>query len=92
MNIFSGLKLYAQWKEVATRKFTSEEIGSVKSAEVISSQYGLSVCFMMKGGGQTYIPLSSDSCLAEGDSVDLAKAEIVTLQRAGEENIYRVRI
>ena len=58
MNIFSALRVYAgKWSESAKRIFSQDEIEAVASATVVDSQYGQSVCFMMKSGGQTYIPL-----------------------------------
>ena len=45
----------------------------------------------MKAGGQTYIPLSNDSALAVGDSVDLSKAQLLTLEKDGESDIIRVK-
>jgi hypothetical protein len=92
MNIFSALRVYAgKWNESAKRVFTSEEISAVQSATVVDSQYGQSVCFVMVGGGQTYIPLDQNSSKATGDEVDLSKAELVTLSKQGEADIYRVR-
>ena len=93
MNIFSSLRVYAgKWMVKATRSFTQEEIDAVDHASVVDSQYGSSVCFFMKGGGQTFIPLSSNSSLAVGDDVDLSKASLLTLERAGDADIYRVEI
>ena len=93
MNIFSALRVYAgKWSEKNVRAFVPEEIQAVEKAEVVESQYGLSVCFFMIGGGQTYIPLDQSSSLGIGDTVDLTKAQLVTLQRPGENDIYRVRI
>lgn len=93
MNIFNALRIYAgKWSEKSSRQFTSEEITAVDRAEVVESQYGLSVCFFMSGGGQSYIPLDQNSSLGIGAQVDLTKAQIVTLTRPGEEDIYRVRI
>ena len=92
MNIFSALRVYAgKWSEKNVRAFVPEEIQAVEKAEVVESQYGLSVCFFMLGGGQTYIPLDQSSSLGIGDTVDLTKAQLVTLQRPGDEDIYRVR-
>jgi hypothetical protein len=92
MNIFSSLRVYAgKWNEAAKRAFTSDEIAAVSSAYVVDSQYGQSVCFVMLSGGQTYIPLDQNSSKATGDIVDLSKAELVTLSRQGEADIYRVR-
>lgn len=92
MNIFASLRVYAgKWAEKSHRDFTPEEIASVLEANVIESEYGNSVCFIMRTGGQTYIPVDQNSSLSLGDSVDLSKHQLVTLERAGEDDIYRVR-
>lgn len=92
MNIFSALKIYAgKWNEKAVRAFSQEEQDAIQSATVVDSQYGQSVCFMMVSGGMTYIPLDQNSSKATGDTVDLSKAELVTLSKQGEADIYRVR-
>ena len=91
MNIFNSLRKYAgKWSVISTRAFTDEEQGAVISATVVPSQYGTSVCFMMVGGGQTFIPLSTGSHKAVGDTIDLSKASLLTLAKEGEENIYRL--
>lgn len=91
MNILSKLPIYAgKWSVKDSRSFNQEEIESVSSASVVDSQYGMSVCFFMRGGGQTYIPLSNTSSLGVGDIVDLTKAKLLTLGRAGDSDIYRV--
>jgi hypothetical protein len=46
---------------------------------------------MMKAGGQTYVPLDQNSSLGIDDVVDLSTAKLVTLQKPGESDIYRVR-
>lgn len=93
MNIFSQLRVYAgKWAVKASRKFSEEEINAVDHASVVDSQYGNSVCFFMKSGGQTFIPLSTNSSLGIGDDVDLTKASLLTLERVGEADIYRVEI
>ena len=74
----------------ASRAFTAEEQAAVESATVVASQYGNSVCFMMVNGGQTFIPLSSTSTLGVGDKVDLSTAKLLTLEKSGEADIYRV--
>jgi len=92
MNIFSSLRVYAgKWNETAKRVFSADEIAAVSSATVVDSQYGQSVCFLMVSGGQTYIPLDQNSSKTTGDTIDLSKAELVTLSRQGEADIYRVR-
>jgi hypothetical protein len=94
MNIFETLKSYAnQFKVANRRKFQQNELDLVNDAKVVLSQYGMSVCFFMKDGCQKYIPLSRDSVAAEGDKVDLTKAEILTLKKDGsDETIDRVEI
>ena len=93
MNIFNSLRVYAgKWMVKASRAFTQEEIAAVKSATVVPSQYGNSVCFMMVGGGQTYIPLANDATVGVGESIDLTKAQLLTLSKEGESDINRVSI
>lgn len=91
MNIFSALRVYAgKWQVKETKKFSQEEIALVDRAEVVDSQYGQSVCFFMKAGGMTYIPLDQNSSRATGETVDLSQATLVTLSKQGEADIYRV--
>lgn len=93
-NIFASLRTYAgKWSvKGEPRNFTEEEISAVKEAVVVSSTYGLSVCFFMKSGGQTYIPLSSTSSRGSGEIINLHDAKLVTLEKVGESDIYRVEI
>lgn len=93
MNIFSTLRTYVgKWSVKSSRAFTQEEIQAVESATVVPSQYGNSVCFMMVGGGQTYIPLANDATVGVGESIDLTKAKLLTLEKGGESDINRVSI
>ena len=90
-NIFSSLRVYAgKWNLKSSRAFSPEEVAAVASAVVVASQYGNSVCFTMVGGGQTFIPLSQNSAKAVGDSIDLASAKLLTLEKDGEADIFRV--
>ena len=91
MNIFNALCVYAKWSEKNVRAFTPEEIEAVAATKVVESKYGLSVCFTMTSGGNSYIPLDQSSTLTVNDTVDLTKAQLVTLQKQGEDDIYRVR-
>lgn len=91
MNIFNAIKVYAgKWQVKNTRNFTQEEIDAVQSASVVDSQYGLSVCFILRSGGQSYIPLDQNSTKSVGDSIDLSKAQLITLGREGDDDIMRV--
>lgn len=90
-NIFSSLRVYAgKWNLKASRAFSPEEVAAVASAVVVASQYGNSVCFTMVNGGQTFIPLSQNSAKSVGDSIDLTSAKLLTLEKSGEADIYRV--
>ena len=91
MSIFETLRLYAgKWSVKSSRNFTDEEINAVQSATVVASEYGNSVCFMMKSGGMTFIPLSNASTKGIGESVDLKEAKVLTLEKQGENDIVRV--
>lgn len=75
----------------ATRKFSTDEIAAVSKATVVDSQYGQSVQFLMVSGGMTFIPLDQSSAKSTGEEIDLNQAELVTLGKEGEADIYRVR-
>lgn len=93
MNIFGTLRTYAgKWSLKSSRKFEDEEINAVSKAEVVPSSYGNSVCFFMKSGGNKYIALSNDATVGVGDLVDLKNARLLTLEKAGESDILRVKI
>lgn len=93
MNIFNAIKVYAgKWQVKDSRAFSQEEIDAVDRASVVDSQYGLSVCFFLKSGGQSFIPLSSTSSLNVGDAVNLSTAKLLTLSREGDDDILRVEI
>ena len=93
MNIFSSLKVYmGKWNVKSTRNFEAEEIDAVEHAVVVPSKYGNSVQFTMVNGGLTYIPLDQGSTLGVGEVVDLHKAEIITLCKSGEADIFRISI
>ena len=90
-NVFMNLRMYAgNWVLVDERPFDAEEKEAVKSAEGVDSQYGPSVCFMMKTGQRAYIPVSTNSSLKIGDAGDLNTAKLITLFREGDGNITRV--
>lgn len=93
MNIFASLKVYAgKWSEKEAREFSAEEIEAISMAIVVPSQYGNSVQFIRKGGGMSFIPLDQNSNVGIGEMIDLTKARLVTLEKEGEADIYRVRI
>lgn len=81
-----------QWHIKSIRDFTQEEINAVSQAVVVSSQYGNSVQFTMVSGGVTYIPIEQNSDSVAGEIVDITKAKLLTLEKTGEIDIYRVQI
>lgn len=94
MGFLDSLRTYAgAWEVTNTEKLSAAEIKTVDKIEVVSrdNEWGTSVsmCFFMKGGGRKYVPLSRDSQLAEGDIVDPKSVEILTLERDGDDPIYR---
>lgn len=93
-NVFGSLQVYGEnWQKVNERSFNDQEIAAVRSNSVVNSQYGKSVCFFLKGGGQSYIPLSKQGAdVALGASIDMKAAKLVTLYRQGDGNIVRVEI
>lgn len=67
------------------RVFGKNEIESVNKAEVVRSALTNSVCFCTNDGCQKYIPLSKDSKLSIGDSIDLKIAKLIEFT---DEGIY----
>lgn len=93
LGIFASLKLYAaKWKVKGEQKLTQEEINATTKAEVVPSQYGKSVCFMLVTGEQCYIPLDETSTIGVGETLDLNKIVIKTLEREGSDDIMRVYV
>lgn len=93
MSIFSSLRRYASgWEVTSSKNFTQSEINEVKRTEVVPSEYGMSVCFFFKAGGQSYIPVSRDSDVEIGQSVDLTKCKVLTLSQEGSADIIRIEV
>ena len=92
-NIFGNLTVYAgKWNLKTEVSLDAEDKAMFSSAKVVSSEYGKSVCFFLKSGGQSFIPLSSTSSLNVGDAVNLSAAKLLTLSREGDDDILRVEI
>jgi hypothetical protein len=93
MSIFSGLQSYAgKWQVKSVSDFNAEDKALVSRASVVNSQYGLSVCFMMKAGNMHFIPVDQNCNASAGDEVNLDTARVVTLEKQGEADIQRIRI
>lgn len=94
MSFLSNLTVYAgNWEQTGSQKFDANDLAAIDSATVVTSQFGKSVCFFLKGGGQSYVPMSRNGQQLEvGASVDPSKVTIETLSKKGEADIYRARI
>lgn len=70
-----------------------EGFKQVKSAVVTESEqdWGISrsICLTMKDGRKKYLALSRSSMLKAGDEVDLDSIVVITLERDGDDPIYR---
>lgn len=92
MNLFSNLRVYGgKWVQTSSRKFSAEEKALVTKAQVVESQYGNSCCFFMANGTTMFVPMSNDAKSEVGDFINLDEAEILTLEKAGEADIQRIR-
>lgn len=94
-NIFSGVQIYGEpWEVKAEVNLDAEDKAMFSSAKVVSSDYGKSVCFFLKGGkGTQFIPMSNQGVqLAVGDEVNLDAVTIQVLGRSGEKDIMRAKI
>lgn len=94
-SVFSFLKSYAienPWtvNEDNNIRFTAEDIANVESAVVVAGDYGLSCKIRRKDNYISFVVLSRDSKLIEGELVDLSKCKLLCLQRKGENDIWRL--
>jgi len=91
MNIFKNLTVGHPWKVKDSRYFTWDEANSVLYAEVVSSQFGMSVCFHLNTGKISCIPLSTNSVACIGDIIDPIEVKVITLYNDDTE-IIRIEI
>ena len=79
-------------EEVALKEVDPKGFKNIESAEVQEKEFewgvGVSICMMMKGGSVKYLPLSRDSELEVGDTVDIDSITVLTLERDGK-TIFR---
>ena len=82
----NGLKTYGGgWNLISTERFSEEDAKAYDGAEVVNSDFGLSVCFTLAGSNFTqYVPLGRDSQLALGDKPNITDLNLLTLERDGE--------
>jgi hypothetical protein len=94
MGILNALRLYrGKWQVKSIDKFDANDAADVKSAVVVPSEFGQSVCMTLKSGGTKYLPLSNTSrAVANGEEIDVTKTNVVTLGREGDEDIHRIEV
>lgn len=94
MGILNALRLYrGKWQVKSIEKFDANDAADVKSAVVVPSEFGLSVCMTLKSGGTKYLPVSNTSrALAQGEEINVAECNVVTLEREGDDDIHRIEV
>lgn len=92
MSIFEDVKIYSgSWNVKSVNKMSQSDVAQISRAEVVPSEFGLSVMFLLKAGGKVYYPVSNDCNAVVGQSVNPETCEVVTLERAGDKDIRRIR-
>ena len=94
MSIFSELKWERPWRVVDKRNLTQEEKEFVESAEIVKSDFGMSVCFTLINGETSKVPLStiSYSNTHIGDIVNINSIKVITLHNDYDEEIHRIEL
>lgn len=93
MNIFDSVVKYAgKWSVTSSRGFSEEEKACIKSAKIVDSQYGYSVCFFMSSGQMAFIPVDQNSACNVGDPVNLDTCKVLRLEREGDAPINRISL
>lgn len=91
MIIFNNLKQYGNnWRVIEERPFSKEEIEAIEKASIVKSNYGMSVSFLMKSGGKTFIPCERGMECLIGEDVDPQALILLTIEREGKK-IFRIR-
>ena len=81
-SLLSNRRHYQEsWKEVSREKFTEEDINSIKSIDVVASNYGISAHIEFNNGECDYIPISKELDLSIGQILEPHKCFLVHLQR-----------
>lgn len=93
MSIFDKLKAgYSNWAVKSVGKMSTEDLDEVKSIRVFTGEYGKSCLLMLQSGATRWLNFDRDSADKEVvTKEDLAKADIITLQSEGRDDIYRVK-
>lgn len=89
-----GLPEYGggKWIPKSIRHFVKDELDFIVKADIVASQYGLSVSFLRRDGRTRYIPLFEYSNQVVGDRINMKEAKLLTLRRSGYDDIFRIVI
>lgn len=86
-NVFNTLQEYgSNWEILEVRNFNAQELTSIEKVEVRASTYGKSMCFFMKNGKKTFIPVDRESNLNIGDEVAADKVQLRKLVNVSDPN------
>ena len=86
MDLFASTQEFAGWKPCGSQRLTESslypEVSHIEVAE--TAEYGNTMCFFMKSGGQRRIFLSRDCNLEAGDRVNPETVNLLQFERNGE--------
>jgi hypothetical protein len=95
-SIWNGLTEYGQngWKKTGNPMKVSAKVAQsiAKVVVELDETYGegrLRLCMHLKSGKRKYQTVDRDSLLQDGDTVDPKSLVVHTLQKEGEDDIYR---
>ena len=91
-SLFAGMTHYGAWTVRASYPVSEADKKSIKSAEIVASNFGKAVCFTMISGAQCFIPVSNDCNPAIGQKIDPSLMEVIELEKQGEGIKKRIRI
>ncbi len=80
------------WRCKSEIGLDAEDKAMFSNAKVVSSEYDQSVCFFLKRGGQTYVPISNLKELNVGDNVNLDTLLLQVLEKSHEQDVIRVKV
>ena len=88
LNLLS--KVYpSTWVKTNETVISEADASDIQKVFVVSSDYGLSACFLFNNGSEKYIPVWNESSLIEGDDVKFSSIRILTFEKE-DSVIYRL--
>lgn len=93
MSIFDHINWGPMWKEKERRPLTQKELDAIQSAKIVETKYGDAMCFLLKNGEESWVPIADASKIQEKiveGRIDLKAIYIATLEREGDEPIHRI--